>query len=86
MRTSLPPGHHENHLIWVDLGLMVPLASFELLASGKKDQPSPPDHLENLLIWVDSIMVIPLSFMQYVPWAPSRIPQLILATLIISFS
>jgi hypothetical protein len=75
-------GHFENHLIWVDLSLMVPWLVLRLLASDNKDQPPPPDYLENLLIWVDLIRVISVCFVQYVPWAPSRIPQLILDTLV----
>ncbi len=51
-----------------------------LLVSDNKDQPPPPDHL---LMWVDSIKVIPLGFVPYFPWVPSRIPQLIPATLIV---
>ncbi len=58
---SLPFGHHENHLIWVDSSLMVPWASMRLLVSNNKDQPPPPDHLQNVLIWVDLIKVIPLT-------------------------
>ncbi len=84
MRTSLQPGHHKNHLIWVDSSLMVHWASLRLLASNNKDQPAPPDHLQNLLIQVDAIKVIPLTFAQYVSGSPSRIPQLNPPTLVIS--
>ncbi len=72
MRTSLPPGYHENHLIWVNLSLMVLWDILRLLDSDHKDQPPLPDHLKNLLIWVYSIKVIPLGFAQYAPWEPSR--------------
>jgi hypothetical protein len=36
MRSSLPSGHHENRLIWVDLGLMalLEIASFKHLSRG----------------------------------------------------
>jgi hypothetical protein len=75
-QTSLPPGYHKNHLIWVDSSLIIPWASLRLLASDNKNQPPPPDHLQNLLIWVDSTKMIPLGFAQYVPWVHSRTPQL----------
>jgi hypothetical protein len=48
-----------------------------------KNQPPPLDHLKNLLLWVDSIKEIPLGLVQYVTWALSRIPQLILAIIIL---
>ncbi len=48
-RTSLPPVHHKNHLIWVDSSLMVPWASIKTLSSHKKDQPPPPDHPRTFL-------------------------------------
>jgi hypothetical protein len=82
--TPLPPSHHGNHLIWVDLSLMVPWASLRLSASDNKDQPPRPN-LENLLIWVHSIKVIPLGFEQYVSWVLSRNPQLIPVTLTFIF-
>jgi hypothetical protein len=80
-RTSLPPVYHKNHLISVDSSLMVTWASLRLLASNNKDQPPLPDHLKKRLIWVDLIKMISLSFVQHIPWVPSRIPQLIQATL-----
>ncbi len=62
IRTSLPFGHHEYHLFWVDSSLMVPWASLRLLASENKTRGPPlPDHLKNLLIWKDSITMIPPS-------------------------
>ncbi len=75
-RTSLLPGHHENHLICVDSSLIVPWASLRLLASDNKDKPPPSDHLENLLIWVDLIKVIPFGFVHYVPWVLGRMPPI----------
>jgi hypothetical protein len=45
------PDYHENHLIKVDLSLIVFLELvLRLLASDNKDQPPSPDHLENHLI------------------------------------
>jgi hypothetical protein len=72
--TSLPPGYHKNHLIWVDLCLIV---FFEIVLRlstfDKKDQSHPPDCLENLLIWVDSIKMIPLGLVVCDPWKGSPI-------------
>jgi hypothetical protein len=75
-QTSLPPGYHENHLIWMASSLIVLELVLRLLTSDNKDQPPLPDHLKNLLIGVDSTKVIPLGFAQYVPWMLSRMPQL----------
>jgi hypothetical protein len=79
--TSLPSSHQEiiwSEWTWAWWSLELVL---KLLASKNKDQFPLPDHLEDHLIWVDSIKVIPLDFTQYVVCMPSRIPQLIPATL-----
>ncbi len=79
------PGHHENHLIWVDLSLMAPLSLgyfIESLCQHSCSLASLPSHYENHLIWVDlSLMALPLSglwplftrssFPAWLPWEPS---------------
>ncbi len=73
--TSILPGNHENHLIWVYSRLIIFWVSFELLGLQKQGPAPLPDHLENHLIWVDLIKVILLGFVQYVLWAFSRTPN-----------
>jgi hypothetical protein len=42
--TSLPPGYHKNHLIWVDSSLIVFWLSFEIHGLRQQGSAPPPPH------------------------------------------
>ncbi len=69
--SSLMPGHHKNHLIWMDSSLMAlfeqfkTLVQYQGLASPAWSSREPPN-----LRGLDQ--GDPLGFVQCVPWAPSK--------------
>jgi hypothetical protein len=66
MRSSLPPGHHQNHLNWVDSSpwwLTLSYDSFQCFLPLLTRSSLPFECPENHLIWVDSIWTVPLGFL-----------------------
>jgi hypothetical protein len=60
------PGHHENHLIWVNSSLMTPL---ELHLNTIMQSSLPAWLSKNYLIWVDSNLVVsPWTSCSLSPW------------------
>jgi hypothetical protein len=62
-RSSLPPGHHKNLVIWVDLSLMAPFSqlSFEGQWPPLMRSSLVSDCPKNHLIWANSIWTVPLD-------------------------
>ncbi len=70
-RSNLPPGHHENNLIWVDSSLWSPLVL--LLATAHTAQS--PCLTISKTIWYEwtQSKKSPFAYLQIPPWVPSEI-------------